>query len=82
MSWNHSPSNLFYLWGSKMAEPYVPIAELTAASALLTDLEVATNGAQTNANALNTAQTTALTSKNTAESALAQKFEILFLVGA
>jgi hypothetical protein len=48
----------------------------------LTDLEVATNGAQTNANALNTAQTTALTSKNTAESALAQKFEILLLVGA
>ena len=65
-----------------MAEPYVPIAELTAASALLTDLEVATNGAQTTANALNTAQTTALTSKNTAESALSQKFEILFLVGA
>jgi hypothetical protein len=65
-----------------MAEPYVPIAELTAASALLTDLEVATTAAATNANALNTAQTSALTSKNTAESALAQKFEILLLVGA
>jgi hypothetical protein len=65
-----------------MPEPYVPIAELTAASALLTQLEDATNAAATNANALNTAQTTALTSKNTAESALAGKFNILFLVGA
>ena len=82
MSWNHSPSNLFYLWGSKMAEPYVPIADLTTYDVLLTDLEVATTAAATNANALNTAQTSALTSKNTAESALAQKFEILLLVGA
>lgn len=65
-----------------MAEPYVPIAELTTYSGLLTQLEDATNGASTNATALNTAQTTALTSKNTAESALAQKFDILFLVGA
>ena len=82
MSWHHLPSNLFYLWGSKMAEPYVPIADLTTYNVLLTDLEVATVAAATNANALNTAQTTALTSKNTAESALAQKFDILFLVGA
>ena len=65
-----------------MAEPYVPIAELTVASALLTELEVATNAAETNADALDAAQTTALTSKTTAESALAQKFDILFLVGA
>ena len=65
-----------------MAEPYVPIADLTTYNALLTDLEDATNGASTNANALNTAQTLALTSKTTAESALAQKFDILFLVGA
>ena len=82
MSWNHSPLNLFYLWGSKMAEPYVPIAELTAASALLTELEVATNGAETNADAIDAAQTTALASKNTAESALAQKFDYFLLVGA
>jgi hypothetical protein len=65
-----------------MAEPYVPIADLTTYNALLTELEVATNNAETNADALNTAQTLALTSKNTAESALAQKFEILLLVGA
>jgi hypothetical protein len=65
-----------------MAEPYVPIADLTTYNALLTELEVTTNSAETNADALNTAQTLALTSKNTAESALAQKFEILFLVGA
>jgi hypothetical protein len=82
MSWNHSPSNLFYLWGSKMAEPYVPIADLTTYDVLLTDLEVATTAAATNANALNTAQTTALTSKNTAESALAQKFDFFLLAGA
>jgi hypothetical protein len=82
MSWNHLPLNLFYLWGSKMAEPYVPIADLTTYNALLTELEVATDGAETNADALDTAQTSALTSKNMAESALAQKFEILFLVGA
>lgn len=82
MSWHHLQSNLFYLWGSKMAEPYVPIADLTTYNVLLTDLEVATAAASSNANALGTAQTSALTSKNTAESALAQKFEILFLVGA
>ena len=65
-----------------MAEPYVPIADLTTYNALLTDLEVATAGAQTNANALNTAQSTALSSKTTAESLLDQKFNYLFLVGA
>ena len=65
-----------------MAEPYVPIAQLTTYDVLLTDLEVATTGASTNATALNTAQTSSLTSKNTAESLLAQKFDILFLVGA
>jgi hypothetical protein len=65
-----------------MAEPYVPIADHTTYDVLLTDLEVVTDGAETNADALDTAQTSALTSKNTAESALAQKFDILFLVGA
>jgi len=65
-----------------MAEPYVPIADLTTYNVLLTDLEVATAAASTSANSLNTAQTSALASKNTAESALTQKFEILFLVGA
>ena len=82
MSWSHLQSNLFYLWGSKMAEPYVPIADYTTYNVLLTDLEVATTAASTNATALNTAQTSSLTSKNTAESVLAQKFNILFLVGA
>lgn len=65
-----------------MAEPYVPIADLTTYSALLTELEVATDGAETNADALDTAQTSALASKNTAESALAQKFDLFLLVGA
>ena len=65
-----------------MAEPYVPIADLTTYSALLTELEVATDGAETNADNLDAAQTLALASKNTAESALAQKFDLFLLVGA
>ena len=65
-----------------MAEPYVPIADHTTYNVLLTDLEVTTDAAETNADALDLAQTNALTSKNTAESVLAQKFDILFLVGA
>jgi len=65
-----------------MAEPYVPIADLTTYSALLTELEVATDGAETNADNLDSAQTSALASKNTAESALAQKFDLFLLVGA
>lgn len=65
-----------------MAEPYVPIADLTTYNALLTELEVATDGAETNANALDTAQSLALSSKILAESLLEQKFNYLFLVGA
>lgn len=65
-----------------MAEPYVPIADLTTYSALLTELEVATDGAETNADDLSTAEASALASKNTAESALAQKFDLFLLVGA
>ena len=65
-----------------MAEPYVPIATHPTYAALMTDLEVATNEAQSNTTLLNTAQTTALTSKTTAESLLAQKFSYILLVGA
>lgn len=65
-----------------MAEPYVPIATHTTYAALMTDLEVTTDDAETNTTLLNTAQTTALTSKTTAESLLAQKFSYILLVGA
>jgi hypothetical protein len=65
-----------------MAEPYVPIATHTTYAALVTELEVSTNEAQPNTALLNTAQTTALTSKTTAETLLAQKFNYIFLVGA
>jgi hypothetical protein len=65
-----------------MAEPYVPIATHTTYAALITDLEVATNEAQPNTTLLNTAQTTALNSKTTAESLLNQKFSYILLVGA
>ena len=65
-----------------MAEPYVPVAQHTQYSALLTELEVATNAAKTNSDALGTAKTNAATSKATAESLLAQKFNLVFLVGS
>ena len=65
-----------------MAEPYVPIAEYTASNALLVELEVATNAAAANTTALTTATASALTSRNTANSYLAEKFDLFFLVGA
>jgi hypothetical protein len=65
-----------------MAEPYVPIAEYTASNALLVELEVATDAAATNATALSTATAAALTSRNTANSYVAEKFDLFFLVGA
>lgn len=65
-----------------MAEPYVPIAEYTASNALLTELEVATDASETNADALDAAVTSALASKNTADAVVAQKFDLFFLVGA
>jgi hypothetical protein len=64
-----------------VAEPYVPIADLTTYNTLLTDLEVATDGAETNADDLETAVQNALTHKQTAENAVAQKLDLLFLVG-
>jgi hypothetical protein len=65
-----------------VAEPYVPIAEYTASNALLTELEVATDASETNADALSAATASALASKNTADAVVAQKFDLLFLVGA
>lgn len=65
-----------------MAEPYVPIAEYTASNALLVELEVATDAAATNATALSAATASALASRNTANSFVAEKFELFFLAGA
>jgi hypothetical protein len=65
-----------------MSEPYVPIAQHTNYSSLLTELEVATNAAKTNADALGLARTNALTSKTTSEQLLAQKFNLMLFVGA
>lgn len=65
-----------------MADAYVDKAQYTTYNALLTDLEVATNNSQPNAGDLDTAVTNALTAKNLAESIVAQKFDLLFLVGA
>ena len=65
-----------------MAEPYVPIADHTSYNTLLTTLEITTNAASSNATALAAAETSALASKTTAQTLLAQKFNLLFLVGA
>ena len=65
-----------------MAEPYVPIAEYTASNALLTELEVATNAAAANTTALSAATASALASRNTANSYVAEKFDLFFLAGA
>lgn len=65
-----------------MAEPYVPIAEYTAANTLLTALEGATDASETNADALSAATAAALASKNTAETVVQSKFDLFFLVGA
>ena len=64
-----------------MAEPYVPIAELTSYNTLLTTLEITTDAATANATALAAAETSALASKNSAQTLLDKKFNLLFLVG-
>ncbi len=64
-----------------MAEPYVPIADYTTYNNLLTELEVTTNGAETNTDDLETAVANALTHKQTAENIVASKFDLFFLVG-
>ena len=60
---------------------YVPIADLTVASALLAELEVSTVAAKPNTDSLQSAVASALTHKGTAENALESKFEIIFLAG-
>lgn len=65
-----------------MPEPYVPIADLTTQDTLLTDLEVTTDAAETNADALDLATDNALVHKQTAENLLASKFDFFLLVGA
>lgn len=62
-------------------EPYVPIADHTTYAALMTELEVSTDAAETNTDALETAVDNALAHKNTAEALVEDKFNILFLVG-
>jgi len=64
-----------------MAEPYVPIANYNTYNSLLTELEVSTDYAETNADDLDTAVTNTLTHKQTAENAVASKFDLFFLVG-
>jgi hypothetical protein len=64
-----------------MTEPYVPIASYNTYNSLLTELEVTTDYAETNADDLDTAVDNTLTHKQTAENAVASKFDLFFLVG-
>lgn len=64
-----------------MAEPYVPIAELTTYQGIMTEIEVTTNASEPNADALELATNNALIAKTSAEAALDSKFNILLLVG-
>jgi hypothetical protein len=63
-------------------EPYVPIAQLNTASTLLSELEVTTDDAETNATNLENATDNALTAKQELENRIALNFDLLFLVGA
>ena len=66
-----------------MAEPYVPIADLTTYNTLLTTLEVTTNAAAANTTALAAAEASALASKTSAENLLnVSNINFFFLVGA
>ena len=65
-----------------MAEPYVPIASYNTYDALMTELEVATDAAETYTDDLETAVANTLTHKQTAENLVASRFELVFLVGA
>jgi hypothetical protein len=64
-----------------MAEPYVPIAELTTYQGIMTEIEVTSNASETNADALELATANALIAKTSAEAALDSKFNFLLLVG-
>ena len=64
-----------------MAEPYVPIARYNTSNTLLTELEITTNGAESNTDELTTAVTNSLTHKQTAENLVASRFDLFFLVG-
>lgn len=64
-----------------MSEPYVPIADYNTYNALLTDLEVTTNIAETYTDDLSTAVSNSLTHKQTVDNLIASKFNLLFLVG-
>lgn len=64
-----------------MAEPYVPIASYNTYDALMTELEVTTDTAETYTDDLETAVNNCLTHKQTTENLVTSKFELLFLVG-
>jgi hypothetical protein len=64
-----------------MAEPYVPIAQLTTYQGIMTEIEVTSIASEPNTDALELATNNALIARNTAETALDSKFNILLLVG-
>jgi hypothetical protein len=65
-----------------MAEPYVPIAQLTTQQALMTELEVTTVAASPYATDLDDAVDLALSSKNTAQNLAEENFNMFMFGGA
>jgi len=65
-----------------MAEPYVPIAQLTTQQTLMTELEVTTVAASPYSTDLDDAVDLALSSKNTAQSLADANFNMFMFGGA
>ncbi len=64
-----------------MAEPYVPIANYNTYDALMIDLEITTDIAETYTDDLSTAVNNSLTHKQTVDNLIESKLNLLFLVG-
>jgi len=64
-----------------MAEPYVPIADYNTYNALMIDLEITTDIAETYTDDLSTAVSNTLTHKQTVNNLIDSKLNLLFLVG-
>lgn len=65
-----------------MAEPYVPIAQLTTQQTLMTELEVTTDAAEPYSTDLDDAVDLALSSKNTAQGLADENFSMFMFGGA
>jgi hypothetical protein len=65
-----------------MAEPYVPIAQLTTQQAIMTELEVTTDAAEPYTDDMQTAVDLAETSRDTAQELAESNFNMFMFGGA